>query len=64
MVITDGRMISLTFSSAGMKTVRLPERGTVRDALGGETFGGGARHVTPPVRFGETRVTEFDREAE
>jgi len=54
-VYTDGRFLSLTACTAGVKTVTLREGSVVTDALDGNAVGEG-RTFEADLKEGETRV--------
>ncbi len=53
---TDGVVLSITASSEGTKTIRLPGPSRVVNALSGEVVLEGGSEFRLPMRFGETRI--------
>jgi len=55
-VLTDGRFLSLTATSAGHKRIMFPSACTVVEALTGQVVAEGATQLEIDLALGETRM--------
>lgn len=60
-VAANDWMLCVCAASDGPRTIRLPKRATVVDALSGETTAKDASHFEVDMKYGETRVWKLER---
>lgn len=61
-VAANNWLLTLCASNDGTRTIRLPRRATVRDAMTGKTVAVGATRWAARMRFGETRIWRMETE--
>ena len=59
-VAANNWLLTLCASNDGTRTIQLPRRATVRDAMTGKTVAVGATRWAARMRFGETRIWRME----